>query len=109
LGFAGLSIGYFLPVGARIGAFIGRFLPQANYKVSKYVGPGIVLLALGIFNTIFAFILGVFGYQKADEIGSWDGLIYLTTLFWMQASFLLWNVIFRNKGFSVINVILFIL
>jgi hypothetical protein len=109
LGFAGLSVGYFLPIGAKTGAFIGRLLPQANYPPSKYVGPGIVLLALGIFNTIFAFVLGVFGYQKVDQITEYEGLISLAMLFWMQASFLLWNVIFRNKGLSVINVILFIL
>ena len=109
LGFAGLTIGYFLPIGARIGEFVERFLPWANYEPSKYIGPGLVLLALGIFNTILAFILGVFGYQKVGDIGSYDGLIYLTTLFWIQASFLLWSVIFRKKGITVINVVVFVL
>lgn len=110
LGFAGLSIGYFLPVGARIGAAIERWLPKANYDLSSYIGPGIVLLMLGIFNTILAFILGVFGYQQAQQVNSYDGLIYMTTLFWMEASFLLWNIIFRKQGFfSVINTVLLVL
>lgn len=109
LGFAGLAVGYFLPIGARIGDFFERFLPQASYEPSKYIGPGIVLLALGILNTILAFVLGVFGYQKADAISTYEGLIYLTTLFWMQASFLLWNVIFRKKGITTVNVVVFIL
>ncbi len=109
LGFAGLAVGYFLPVGERIGGWFERFLPKANYKLSSYVGPGIVLLMLGIFNTILAFVLGVFGYQKADQISSYDGLIYLTTLFWMEASFLLWNIIFRKQRLTVINVVLMVL
>jgi oligosaccharide repeat unit polymerase len=109
LGFAGLSLGYFLPIGARIGAWIEHYLPQANFKPSKYVGPGIVLLALGILNTILAFILGVFGYQKADQISSYDGLIYFTTLFWMEASFLLWYLIFRKTQNILVNGVLIVL
>ena len=109
LGFTGLSVGYFLPIGERVGAFFERFLPQANYEPPKYIGPGIILLMLGILNTILAFVLGVFGYQRADEISSYDGLIYLTTLLWMQASFLLWNVLFRKKQLTVSSVIVFIL
>lgn len=109
LGFAGLSIGYFVPLGARIGAFIEQFLPDANYQPPKLTGPGIVLLTLGVFNTILAFILGVFGYQRAEEITSYDGLISLTTLLWMQASFLLWMVIFRKKQFTVSSAIVIVL
>ena len=109
LGFSGLAVGYFLPIGARIGGSIERFLPQANYDLSSYVGPGVVLLMLGIFNTILAFILGVFGYQRADQINSYDGLIYMTTLLWMEASFLLWIIIFRKQRFTVINVVLLLL
>ena len=109
LGFGGLAFGYFLPVGKKIGEWIEHFLPRANYEVSSYVGPGIVLLMLGIFNTILAFALGILGFQKADQINSYDGLIYMTTLFWMEASFLLWNIIFRRPGFSVVNVVLLVL
>jgi len=109
LGFSGLALGYFLPIGVRIGAYVERFLPVANYAAPKYIGPGLVLLALGILNTILAFVLGVLGYQKADEINAWDGLIYLTTLFWMEASFLLWLVLFRKKQVTVSAVIVFVL
>ena len=33
----------------------------------------------------------------------------MTTLFWMEASFLLWNIIFRKQRFSVVNVVLLVL
>jgi hypothetical protein len=101
LAFSGLAVGYFLPVGARLGSFIANALPSADYSPRSFVFPGVLLLVLGVMNTIAAFMLGLFGFQKGDEINSYDGLIYLTTLFWMQGSFLLWLVIFRQKKITV--------
>ena len=105
LGYAGLSVGYFLPIGRKFADWVNKFLPEVNYEPSKYVVPGVILLILGVINTIMAFILGIFGYQKADEINSYDALIYFTTLFWMQASFLLCCVLFQKKSISVSNFI----
>jgi MFS family permease len=105
LGYAGLALGYFLPVGRKLGDWVNKFLPKASYEPSKYITPGVGLLILGVMNTILAFALGIFGYQKADEINTYDGLIYFTTLFWMQASFLLCSVLFQKKTFSMANVV----
>lgn len=101
LAFAGLAVGYLLPLGGRVGAFISERLPLADYSPRSFVIPGLILLSLGVLNTVIAFGLGLFGYQKGDEINSYDGLVYLTTLFWMQASFLLWLVIFRQKSIKL--------
>ena len=109
LGFAGLAVGYFLPVGRKVGDWVKKLLPEANYEPSKYIVPGVILLMLGVMNTIVAFALGIFGYQKADEINSYDGLIYFTTLFWLQASFLLWSVLFQRKRFTIANIIVIVL
>ena len=100
LGFAGLSLGYFLPLGRKIGEMIDRWLPHTDYEPSAYVTPALVLLGVGLVNTILAFVLGILGFQKAQEIGTYDGLIFLTTLFWMEASFLLWLVIFKRRRFN---------
>ena len=105
LGFSGLSVGYFLPVGAKIGTWVARLLPVANYKSTAYFFPGLLLLALGIFNSIFALALGIIGFQKVDQISSYDGLIFLTTLFWTQANFLLWCVIFAQKRLNILQAI----
>jgi hypothetical protein len=63
--------------------------------------PGLLLLVLGVLNSIAALVVGVFGYQRAAEVEAYDGIIFLTTLFWMQGTFLLWYVIFREKKFSI--------
>jgi hypothetical protein len=101
LGFIGLSVGYMLPIAGKAGLYLSEKLPLANYEPKSFVIPGLVLLGLGVMNTVIAFGLGLFGYQKGEEINSYDGLIYLTTLFWMQASFLLWLVIFRQKTLRI--------
>jgi hypothetical protein len=54
-------------------------------------------LGLGFFNNIVGFFFGVIGYQKIAEASSYDGLIFLTTLFWLQASFMLWVALFRRN------------
>ncbi len=97
LGFAGLAIGYFMPFGARVGSAMANVLPRPNYSDSAYIVPGIVLMILGVLTNVVAFTLGVFGYQQAKVMNTYDGLVYLTTLFWLQGSFLLWLVVFRSK------------
>jgi hypothetical protein len=97
LGFAGLSVGYFLPIGERIGSMIGERLPSSDHPLRSYVAPGILILVLGVINTAVAFAIGLFGFQRKNEFSQYDGLIYMTTLFWMQGGFLLWYILFRKR------------
>ena len=110
LGFSGLAAGYLLPIGSKLGALLAPRLPAADYSPNALIFPGMLLLLSGVMNTGIALILGQFGYQKANEINSYDGLIHLTTLFWVQASFLLWSIIFRQKKWNILILpILFLL
>lgn len=102
LGFAGLSAGFFLPVGGFLGEKMKNALPTPNWKNENLYFPGLVLLGLGIFTTTFAYIVGVLGYQAAESFGAYDGVIFLTTLFWMQASFMLWLLLFKRGKFDTL-------
>lgn len=97
LGFAGLSVGFFLPIGKKLGEIISRRLPDWQWRPEQVIKPGIILLGIGLVNTIAAFGMGLLGFQKADEINSYDGIIFLLSLFWLEASFLLWLCIFRTE------------
>lgn len=105
LGFASLSIGYFVPVGGKLGSIVKRFLPSADYSSNAFLLPGIFLLLLGVMNTVFAFTVGLFGYQVSEETNIYGGIIYLATLFRVQGAFLLWLVVFRQKKFTAISAV----
>lgn len=97
LGYIGLSVGFFLPFGRKIGEKISRWIPEWNWKSEQVMIPGLLLLAIGLFNTVFGFAAGVIGFQRVEEIGVFDGTIFLFTLFWLEAAFLLWLIVFRTK------------
>lgn len=103
LGFGGLSLGYFLPIGRLIGEFIKKYLPTPKWKEENLYLPGLILLGTGIFFTTFAYVVGVLGFQMGEEVGTYDGLIFLTTLLWFEASFLLWLLLFRRAKFDIFS------
>lgn len=101
LGFLSLTVGFYLPYSKRIGTAIGNKLPEWNWEPDKVILPGLFLLVLGFFNTILAFVLGIIGYQEVAKSGAFDGLLFLVTFFWLEASFLLWLCVFRTKQLNV--------
>ncbi len=109
LGFGGMSLGYFSPFGKKAGAALSAYLPARDFDSQALVVPGLVLLFLGTLNTVAALGLGVIGYQRAEVIDAYSGIIFLTTLFWMQGSFILWYVMFRKGTVDVRSIMLFVL
>ena len=97
LGYAGLTLGFYLPFGKRIGEMISRRLPVLNWSSQQVVKPGLILLGFGLFNTMIAFSVGLLGFQRVDEIGAFDGVLYLLSFFLLEGSFILWMSIFRTK------------
>jgi hypothetical protein len=107
LGFAGLSLGYFSPIGKLAGATVSSYLPARDFNSSALLVPGLFLLLLGTLNTFAALGMGVIGYQRADIVDAFSGILFLTTLFWMQGSFILWYVIFRRGTVDLRSLSLF--
>lgn len=105
LGYGGLSAGFFLPYGRKIGEYFGKKLPVWNWKSEQVVIPGVLLLLIGFGNNILAFSLGLIGYQRVEETEIYDGLVFSTTFFWLQASFLLWLYVFRSKKLNINHLI----
>jgi hypothetical protein len=105
LGYAGLTVGFFLPYGNRIGKKIGDSLPDWNWKSENIFFPGILLLGIGIGNSVIAFGLGILGYQKVDAVGAYDGLIFLLSLLWLESAFILWLGVFRTRHLNINHVL----
>jgi hypothetical protein len=96
LGFGGLTVGYFLPFGKIAGEKLGNVLPKWEWKDEHLFTAGFILLTIGFINTVIGYVSGVLGYQKLEEAGIFDGILFLMTLIWLEASFLLWLVLFRR-------------
>lgn len=112
LGYLGLSVGFFLPFAKSFGTWTERRLPVWDWKASNLMLPGVALLILGSLNTGLAFAAGVLGYQKAAEYGTYDGIIFLFSLFLFHGTFLLWFALFRTtkwnfNHYSIIGLLIF--
>jgi hypothetical protein len=101
LGYAGLTVGFALPIGRGLGRKIAARIPDWNWQQRDVVGPGLILLALGLANTIIAFMMGLLGFQQVDVRGIFDGIVFLLSLFWIEASFFLWLWVFRSRHINV--------
>jgi hypothetical protein len=106
LGYGGLTLGYALPYGKRVGNWLGSWFPKWDIPTQKISTPALILLALGLANTILAFGLGILGFQKVEQIGAFDGIIFLLSLFWIEATFLLWLYIFRCDRFGLWQILI---
>ncbi len=102
LGFGGLAAGYFVPIGRLLGGSIEKRLPTWEFEPISFILPGIVLLGFGLANVIVALAMGIIGYQRPGEVGAFDGLIFVTTSLWVQATFLIMYVLFRRKNFDLL-------
>lgn len=100
LGYAGMTAGFFLPFARKFGINIGAKLPDWDWSASQLMLPGVLLVLLGSLNTGIAFASGVLGYQRVDEYGSYDGILYLMSLFLLEGTFLLWFALFRTQKFD---------
>lgn len=104
VGYLGLIAGFALPLGRKLGELVSRRLPSWDWPTEKIAIPGLILLGIGLANTVLAFTLGILGFQKVDERGLFDGIIFLLSLFFAQASLLLWLYVFRHKKFGIIQI-----
>ena len=95
LGHTGLVMGYFFPLATKFGRYLSKFMPEGNTDPSTAFLPGFLLLGVGMVNTVFGLIIGFIGYQVVEDASSYDGVLYLTTLFWTQATFFLFYVVFK--------------
>ncbi len=100
IGFTGLSIGFLTPFGKLIGNYLETKLPIADWNPQNVVSPTLFLMGIGIANSFFAFTLGLIGFQKVAEIGEYDGIIYIITMFSTIGFFLLWLTIFKLPKLS---------
>jgi hypothetical protein len=97
VGFAGLTIGFALPLGQFGGKLLSRKLPGWIWKGSEVQIPAVILVSVGILLNFWAIAVGVGGYQTRRTVESEGGLVYSLTVIGSLGSFILWYVFFQCK------------
>ena len=98
LGFAGLTLGFVLPVGKKAGEMLARHLPIWDWKPNEILLPGVLLLGV---------------YQRGSLLETFDATLIFFTYFVPVSSFILWYAIFsaerRTIHFKVVACLLIVL
>ena len=110
IGFIGLTIGFYIPVGKRVARVIEKRLPKWDWRPEQVWLPGILLLLLGVAFNIIGFIQGLLGFQRNIEVNIFDGLLFFLITVLTEGTVLLWLAIFsakqRNAAFYLVLAIL---
>jgi hypothetical protein len=102
LGTGGLALGYYLPFGRKIGGYVGKKLPGWDWTPESIVLPAIVLLIIGFWFQISAWVSGIIGFQRNFQFDAFDSVQYFLSLLVIEGSFLLWLYIFQTKNRNTI-------
>jgi hypothetical protein len=107
LGFAGLSLGYFIPKGKSIGNYFSAKLPKWEFTPTEIVIACVFCLIAGFCVNIIALEIGQIGYQAGDiEYGDTGSLAsYLATLL-PASSFLLWIAFFKFERWNFFHFVI---
>ena len=97
IGFIGLTIGYFLPIGRIFAETLEKRLPTWDWQPDHIWGAGIVLLLIGIGANALAFIQGLVGFQRAETVDIFDGLISFLLIVFTAGIVLLWIGVFSAE------------
>ncbi len=109
LGFLGMAAGFYLPVGKFLSEKTEPYLPKWDWNLSEIWLPGILLMLAGFGVNILGFIQGLFGFQRIDQIGMFDGLLFFLVLLLSEGNLLLWLGIFKTKNKTGVFYLIFLI
>jgi hypothetical protein len=100
VGFAGLTVGYSLRSGRRLGEGLSRRLPAWNWESDRVIVPCLILVAAGRFFELKALASGATGYQSTDQT-LFGNTFYSLAILSSMANIILWIVIFKAPRFRL--------
>lgn len=107
LGYGGLTFGYFLPIGKRVGEYTSRKLPRWDWEPSQVVLPAMVFFGLGLFFYVNSFLAGVVGYSLTDTTEVFSTVYYTLSFLGLEAGFLLAIFIFKSRNVKFEHILAF--
>lgn len=106
-GYAGMTLGFYLPVGRWGGEFAGRKLPTWDWKPNQILLPATVFFSVGLFFYISSFLSGVVGFSLTDTTDAFSSLYYTLSFLGLEAGFLMALYIFKSKSIKFEHLLAF--
>ncbi len=97
IGFIGLTVGFFLPIGRFISDKIEPRLPKWQWTPHQVWVPGVMLMIAGIGVNLIGFVQGIMGYQRLNEVGIFDASLFFLLTLLSEGSMMLWLAVFGSK------------
>ena len=109
LGYAGLTAGYTVPWGQRLGVALSRRLPNWDWRSADLLLPCCFLLIVGEVFSLVALSAGAIGYQQTETVETFNAMLTSMVSFIAMASFLLWFATFRAERLTLQHKIIIVL
>lgn len=101
LGYAGMTLGFYLPLGRWLGTQASRRLPAWDWQPNQVLLPATAFLGVGLFFYVSAFFAGVVGFSIVDKTDAFATLNYTLSFLALEAGFLVAMYIFKSRSFQV--------
>ncbi len=106
MGFLGVVAGFYLPLGRYLASRATRITPAGEWDIDKIWLPGVALSLSGLAINIIGLLQGVLGFQRVDEVGTFDSAVVFLTYIFNVGYVMLWLGVFqtprRNGQFYLI-------
>ncbi len=109
LGFAGMTLGFYLPLGKWLGTQASRRLPAWDWQPNQVLLPATAFLSAGLFFYVSAFFAGVVGFSIVDKTDAFATLNYTLSFLALEAGFLVAMFIFKSRSFQLEHIFAFAL
>ena len=107
VGFASMTLGFYLPVGKRAGAYAGRKLPAWDWQPNQVLLPAIAFFSVGLFFYVNSFISGAVGVSITDATDAFSAVYFTLSFLSLEAGFLVALYIFKSRSIKPEHIIAF--
>jgi len=107
LGYAGLTLGFYLPIGRRLGVYASRRLPAWDWHPDQVLLPAMAFFSVGLFFYVNSFLAGVVGFSLTDTSDAFSVVYYTLSFLGLEAGFLVAIYIFKSENVKLEHIIAF--
>ena len=107
LGYGAMTLGFYLPIGGRLGRFASRKLPGWDWQPREVLLPATMFFCVGIFFYINSFLSGAVGVSITDKADVFSALFFTLSFLGLEAGFLVAMYIFRSREVRLEHIVAF--